>query len=160
VTPVLALGGAVAEAVREGAGAFGRPCRFVQAPGEKADAFAAASAGLIKSGTSSLEAAVAGLPHVIAYRVNPVSAAIARRLIRVRFASLVNLLCDREVVPEFIQERCTAPNLVAGLGALLAAGGEAAAAQRAGFAEALGRLAPPGGGRPSEAAAEAVLAAL
>jgi lipid-A-disaccharide synthase len=159
VTPVLALGGAVSEAVRAGADAFGRPCRFVQAPGEKADAFAAASAGLIKSGTSSLEAAVAGLPHVIAYRVNPISAAIARRLIRVRFASLVNLLCDREVVPEFLQERCTAAKLAGGLGPLLE-GGEAAAAQRAGFAEALARLAPPGGERPSEAAAKAVLAAL
>lgn len=159
VTPVLGLGAAVAETVRAGAGAFGRPVRFVEAPGEKADAFAAGAAGLIKSGTSSLEAAVAGLPHVVAYRVNPVSAAIARRLIRVRFASLVNLLCDREVVPEFIQERCTAANLAGGLEPLLA-GGAAAAAQRAGFAEALARLAPPGGGRPSEAAAAAVLAAL
>ncbi|MCU0944851.1 MAG: lipid-A-disaccharide synthase [Rubritepida sp.] len=155
VTPVLALGGAVAETVRAGAAAFGRPCRFAAMPREKADAFAASAAGLIKSGTSSLEAAVAGLPHVIAYRVNPLSAAIARRLIRVRYASLVNLLCDRAVVPELLQEACTAEGLSRALEPLLA-GGEAAAVQRAGFAEALARLRPPRG-RPSEAAAAAVL---
>lgn len=158
VVPVIALGDAVAEQVRAAERAFGRPCRFVQAPGEKADAFAACTAGLIKSGTSSLEAAVAALPHLVAYRVNPLSAALARRLIRVPHVSLVNLLCGREVVPEFLQERCTGPALAAALRALLG-GGEAARAQRAGFREALGRLRPPAG-RPSEAAAEAVLAML
>lgn len=156
VTPVVALAGTVAEAVQAGAGdAFGRPCHFVRGPIEKADAFAAATAGLIKSGTSSLEAAVAGLPHVIAYRVNPITAAIARRLVTVRFASLVNLLCDRAVVPEFIQQDCTPARLQAALRPLLE-GGAAAEAQRAGFAEALSRL-HPAAGLPSEAAAEAVL---
>jgi lipid-A-disaccharide synthase len=158
VTPILALAGTVEEAVRARAGEFGRPIRFVRTPAEKADAFAASRAGLIKSGTSSLEAAVAGLPHVVAYRVNPISAAIARRLIRVRFASLVNLLCDREVVPELIQQDCTPAALGRALAPLLE-GGAAVEAQRAGFAEALARLAPPQG-RPSEAAAEAVLAEL
>lgn len=158
VTPILALAGTVEEAVRARAGEFGRPIRVVRTPGEKADAFAASRAGLIKSGTSSLEAAVAGLPHVVAYRVNPISAAIARRLIQVRFASLVNLLCDREVVPELIQQDCTPAALGRALAPLLE-GGAAVEAQRAGFAEALARLAPPQG-RPSEAAAEAVLAEL
>jgi len=156
VVPVLGLAGTVAEEVAREAARFARPVRFVRTPLEKADAFAASRAGLIKSGTSSLEAAVAGLPHLVAYRVNPVTAAIVRRLVRVRYASLVNLLCDREVVPEFIQQDCTPAKLAAALRPLLA-GGEAAAAQRAGFAEALARLAPAQG-LPSEAAAEAVLA--
>jgi lipid-A-disaccharide synthase len=156
VAPILALASTVEEAVRARAGEFGRPVRFVRAPGEKADAFAAARAGLIKSGTSSLEAAAAGLPHVVAYRVNPISAAIARRLIRVPHVSLVNLLCGREVVPELLQENCTPEGLRRALEPLLE-GGAAAQAQRAGFVEALARLAPPRG-RPSEAAAEAVLA--
>ncbi|WP_206931019.1 lipid-A-disaccharide synthase [Roseococcus thiosulfatophilus] len=155
VVPVLGLAGTVAEEVRREAAGFGRPVHFVREPREKADAFAAATAGLIKSGTSSLEAAVAGLPHVVAYRVNPITAAIARRLVRVRFASLVNLLCDRQVVPEFIQQDCTPDKLAAALRPLLA-GGEAVALQRAGFAEALARL-RPAQGLPSEAAAEAVL---
>ncbi|MFN3449289.1 MAG: lipid-A-disaccharide synthase [Roseococcus sp.] len=158
VAPVLALAGPVEAMVRAQAEAFGRPLRFVRAPAEKADAMAAARAGLIKSGTSSLEAAVAGLPHVVAYRVNPISAALARRLIRVRFVSLVNLLCGREVVPERLQQDCTPAALERALAPLLAGGAEAEA-QRAGFREALARLAPPSG-LPSEAAAEAVLAEL
>ncbi len=158
VTPIVALAGTVEEAVRARAEAFGRPLRFVRSPAEKADAMAAARAGLIKSGTSSLEAAVAGLPHVVAYRLNPITAALARRLIRVRHVSLVNLLCGREVVPELLQQDCTPAALAAALRPLLE-GGAAAEAQRAGFREALARLAPPAG-RPSEAAAEAVLAEL
>lgn len=158
VTPILAVAGTVEEVVRARAGEFGRPVHFVRTPGEKADAFAAAQAGLIKSGTSSLEAAVAGLPHVVAYRVNPISAAIARRLIQVRYASLVNLLCDRQVVPELLQQDCTPLSLQRALEPLLE-GRIAAEAQRAGFAEALSRLAPSHG-RPSEAAAEAVLTEL
>ncbi|MDW8445284.1 MAG: hypothetical protein RML45_14250 [Acetobacteraceae bacterium] len=61
----------------------------------KHDGWAAAVAALAKSGTTSLELAVAGLPHVIAYRANPLTAAIVRRLVRVRHASLVNLLAGR-----------------------------------------------------------------
>ncbi|MCX8134169.1 MAG: lipid-A-disaccharide synthase [Roseococcus sp.] len=158
VAPVLALAGPVEPLVRAQAETFDRPLRFVRAPAEKADAMAAARAGLIKSGTSSLEAAVAGLPHVVAYRVHPISAALARRLIRVRFVSLVNLLCGREVVPERLQQDCTPAGLARALTPLLAGGAEAEA-QRAGFREALARLAPPSG-LPSEAAAEAVLAEL
>jgi len=127
---VIGLAGAVEEMVRARAGEFGRATRFVRAPGEKADAFAAARAGLIKSGTSSLEAAVAGLPHVVAYRVNPISAAIARRLIQVPHVSLVNLLCGREVVPELLQQDCTPEALHRALEALLD-GGTAVEAQRA-----------------------------
>jgi len=55
-----------------------------------------ANAALIKSGTSSLEMAVAGIPHAVAYKMNPITAAIARRLIKVPHVSLVNLLAERE----------------------------------------------------------------
>lgn len=120
---------------------------------EKHDAFAAAAAGLIKSGTSSLELAVAGVPHVVAYRVNPVTAAIVRRIVKVPHASLVNLLCDRAVVPELLQESCTPAALATSLLSVMAD----PEAQRAGFAEALARL-RPAAGTPSEAAATAILA--
>ena len=153
--PVVALAGAVEGAVREGCAGWPVPPVMVRQPSDKYDAFAAAAAGLIKSGTSSLEVAVGGVPHVVGYRVNPVTAAIVRRLITVPHASLVNLLAEREVVPEYIQERCTPALLAEGLTRLLREP-EAAAAQRAGFAEALGRLRPPEG-VPSEAAAAAVL---
>lgn len=158
IRPVVAVSPVVAEAVREGAS--GWPVRPILAEtlDAKHDAFAAAAAGLIKSGTSSLEMAVAGVPHLIAYKANPVTAMIVRRLVRVPFASLVNLLAEREVVPEFIQERATDAALAAALERLLT-DPAAAATQRAGYAEVLAKLHPPGLA-PSEAAAEAVLAAL
>jgi lipid-A-disaccharide synthase len=121
------------------------------------DAFAAAAdggAGLIKSGTSSLEMAVAGVPHVVAYRLNPVTAWIAERLVRVRHASLVNLLAERAVVPEFLQRFATPDALATALAALLT-DPRTAAAQRSGFAAVLDQLRLEGLA-PSAAAAEAV----
>ncbi len=152
-TPVVALAGTVAEEVRAGTADWG--ARYVRTPLEKADALAACHAGLIKSGTSSLEAAVAALPHVVAYRMNPVTGWLARRLVNLRHASLVNLLAEREVVPECLLEECTPERLRAALRPLL---DDAAARERqqAGFRQALDRLSPPQG-LPSEAAAEAVL---
>ena len=159
--PIIPVSPVVAEQVRAGvAGWPGRPI-LVEALAEKHDAFAAVAegggAGLIKSGTSSLEMAVAGIPHLVAYRVNPITAAIVKRLIRVRFVSLVNLLAEREIAPEYLQEKATPEALAGALDRLL--DGPAAAVQRAAFRAVLDQLHPPGLA-PSEAAAEAVLAAL
>ncbi len=156
VQPVVALAGPVEDVVRARTAAWPVPPVLVRDAAAKRDAMAGSAAGLIKSGTSSLECAAAGLPHVVAYRVNPVTAFLVRRMVRVRFASLVNLLLDREVVPEFIQQDCTPDRLAEAVARLLADPG----AQREGFAQALGTLRPAGGFTPSAAAAEAVLAAL
>lgn len=130
----------------------------VPQPGEREDALAAADAALCKSGTATLELALASVPMVVAYRVNALSAAIARRLVTVRFASLVNLLAEREVVPERLQERCTAPELADAVRPLLERGPEATR-QREGYAALRAMLTPPGGS-PSLAAARAVLDAM
>lgn len=160
--PVVPVAPIVAAAVRAAAAGWPVPPILVEGNEAKHDAFAAVAAsggaGLIKSGTSSLEMAVAGIPHVVAYRVNPVTAAIVRRLIKVPHASLVNLLAEREVVPERLQEACTPEALAEALLRPMLDPG-AAAAQRAGFAEALAKLRAPEG-LPSEAAAKAVLAAI
>lgn len=156
--PVLPVSAVVAEAVRAGSADWPVQPILVTDLAEKHDAFAAAEAGLIKSGTSSLEMAVAGVPHLIAYKVNPITAAIVRRLVRVPFASLVNLLAERAVVPEFLQQAATPEALAEGLFTLLTSP-EAGTAQRRGFAEVLGKLRPPEG-LPSSAAAAAVLACL
>ena len=64
----------------------------------------AADAALVKSGTSTLEAAIAGTPLIVAYRVGRLNYEIARRLIRgISYIGLVNLVVDRSVAPEFIQ---------------------------------------------------------
>jgi lipid-A-disaccharide synthase len=131
------------------------PPRLVTTPADKYDAIAAAQAALTKSGTSTLELALAGVPMAVTYRVNRLTGAIARRLIRLPHVAMVNVLAGRTVVPELLQENCTPERLAAALATLLT--DEAArAAQRALFHEILPTLRPPQG-RPSEAAAAAIL---
>jgi lipid-A-disaccharide synthase len=66
-----------------------------------------ASAALVASGTATLETALFHVPQIVLYKGNPVSIAIARALIKIRFISLVNLIMDREIVKELIQNDCT-----------------------------------------------------
>jgi lipid-A-disaccharide synthase len=86
---------------------------------DKFPAMAAANAALAASGTVALELAMTGTPMVIGYRVSARSAAIARRLIKVPYANLVNLLVDRPVIPELLQERCNPAELAAALRQIL-----------------------------------------
>jgi lipid-A-disaccharide synthase len=58
---------------------------------------------LLASGTVSMEAACLGVPQIVFYKANPITYWIGRRVVKVRFLSMVNLLVDREVVPEYIQ---------------------------------------------------------
>ncbi len=158
LVPVVPAAAPVADLVRAGAAGWPVPPVVVTELADKHDAYAASTAALTKSGTSTLELALAGVPMIVAYRVNPVSAAIARRLIKVRFASLLNLLAGREVVPELIQGDCTPDRLATALRPLLTDPG-ARAAQRDAFAPSLDALRPPRG-TPSGAAAEAILSCL
>jgi lipid-A-disaccharide synthase len=122
---------------------------------DKHDAYAAAGAALTKSGTSTLELALAGVPMAVTYRVNPITAAIARRLIRVKHVAMVNLLAGRQIVPELLQQDCTPQKLRATVASLLT--DEAMAdSQRGAFAAVMASLHAPEG-LPSEAAARAVL---
>jgi lipid-A-disaccharide synthase len=153
--PVVPVAGPVAEAVRNGTDAWPIPPILVTDTGEKHDAFAASAAALTKSGTSTLELALAGVPMLVAYRVNPLTAAIASYLVSVRYASLLNLLAGREIVPEMIQQACTPERLAVALTRLLT-DPATADAQRAACRDELEKLRPPHG-LPSEAAAAAVL---
>lgn len=85
----------------------------------KIDSFSASTAALAASGTVALELAMAGVPTVIGYKVSPMSAFLARRLVNLEFYSLPNILLGREVMPEILQEDCTADNLVSRLYPLL-----------------------------------------
>lgn len=158
LVPVVPVASAVADAVRAGTAAWTLRPIVVSDIAEKHDAFAAAGAALTKSGTSTLELALAGVPMVVTYRVNPLTALIARRLIKVRFAALVNLLAGRAVLPELLQQDCTAPKLAAAIGALLD-DPAAAGAQREAARAVIDTLRPPAG-LPSAAAAAEVLALL
>ncbi|MBY0427945.1 MAG: lipid-A-disaccharide synthase, partial [Alphaproteobacteria bacterium] len=74
---------------------------------QKYDAFAASHVALAASGTVALELALAGTPHIIAYKLNALTVLLYRWLIKVKFANLTNLLLNKLVVPEYLQDDCT-----------------------------------------------------
>lgn len=91
----------------------------VRGQAEKFDAFAASDAALAASGTVALELALARLPAVIAYRISPLTHAIVRRIVKISYANLVNLILGRQAVPELLQGNCTPDRIVAEIGWLL-----------------------------------------
>jgi lipid-A-disaccharide synthase len=70
-----------------------------------------ATAALVKSGTTTLEAALAGTPFVVAYRMNPLSYQLARRLVDVPHIALANLVANERLVPELVQDAATPETL-------------------------------------------------
>ncbi len=122
----------------------------------KKDLFAAATAAIAKSGTIGLECALAGLPSIVAYKATRLSAFLLRRMLTVRYVNLANLLADRLIIPELIQENCTAPQIGEALVPLLTDPTVRAAqvTQVANIAAMLGVNDPQS---PSEKAAEIIL---
>ena len=96
----------------------------------------AADAALCKSGTTTLEASVAGCPHVVAYRTHPITYAAARRLVKIPYIGLVNVVAGREVAREFIQHGLQPEPVAAALRPLL----ETTSAERARMLEDLDRV--------------------
>ncbi len=70
-----------------------------------------ASAALVTSGTATLETALFEVPQIVCYRMSSISYAIAKSLIKIKYISLVNLVADREVVVELIQQQLNPPRL-------------------------------------------------
>ena len=119
---------------------------------DSATLMAASDALLLASGTITLEAALLNRPMVVAYRVHPVSAALARalKLLKINRFSLPNLLAGADIVPECMQEECNPARLAAELTPLLA-DGEAAARQRAALAAVAAQLPPDVSARAADA---------
>jgi lipid-A-disaccharide synthase len=78
-----------------------------------------AEAGIIKSGTSTLESALLNLPQVVCYKAGSVSFAIGKRLVNIKYISLVNLILDKPVVKELVQNDFTSKNISLELNKLL-----------------------------------------
>lgn len=98
--------------------------RIVVEATDKRAAFRTARAALAKSGTVTLELAISGVPMVTAYKGSTLEAFVARRVVQVPSVILANLVLGENVVPEFLQEECTAENLARALRPLLADGAE------------------------------------
>jgi lipid-A-disaccharide synthase len=82
-----------------------------------------AKAAIVASGTATLETALFHVPQVVVYRGGAISVAIARALVKIRFISLVNLIMDRKVVTELIQNDCSTENIIKELGGVLSGTG-------------------------------------
>lgn len=123
---------------------------------EKFDAFAASVIAIAASGTVSLELAMTDTPHIIAYKLSPVSAWLARHLIRTPYVNLINILLKRPVVPELLQEKCQPAPMSEELLRLMDSK-EARSAQLMDFREALIKIGLGDPETPSRKAAKAVL---
>jgi lipid-A-disaccharide synthase len=97
-------------------------CPFPLVHSQSLNVLRAADAGLCKSGTTTLEAAIAGCPLVVAYRTGRISYTVARFVVTVPHIGLVNVVAGREVAPEFIQDDIRAEPIAAALTRLLEPG--------------------------------------
>jgi lipid-A-disaccharide synthase len=140
------------------AGAWPFLTEVVTGETRRRSAMAAATAALACSGTVTTQLAMAGSPVVVAYRLDPFTAPIAKLLIRTPYITLFNVAARRMVAPELIQESCTGPRLAAELAPLLdepAARERQVKAQFEAVEKMRGGIADPAG-----AAADAVIARL
>jgi len=145
----------LAAAVRAATASWRVPVRVVTAAADKDLAFRTARAALSKSGTSTLELAVAGVPMVAAYKVSLLEELIGRAFIRVKSYILANLVLGENIVPEFLQYQVTPEALAGALLPLLADGPERRL-QTAAFAR-LDALMAIGSAVPSDRAADVIL---
>ena len=78
---------------------------------EREEAFFAANFALAKSGTNTLELALYRLPMIVAYKLNPITHFFVSRMVKIKYANLLNLILNKEVIPEMLQTNCRAKKL-------------------------------------------------
>lgn len=130
------------------------PVHLIEHPKNKWEVFKVCDVAIAVSGTVGLELSMAGVPHVIGYRMNELTWQIVKRVIKTPYAHLTNIISEKEIVPELIQDKCTAQNIAEGLNDLLK-NPEHAQAQSASFD--VIRKSMSGGQNPSDKAAEYAL---
>ena len=124
---------------------------------ESLPALAHSRAGIVASGTATVEAAMMSTPFVMVYRVTPLTYFLGKRTVKVPYFAMVNLIAEKEIVPELVQHAFTAANVVSRLNEILP---EGAARERmlADLADVKAKLAAPlrGGLPPADRAAEII----
>jgi lipid-A-disaccharide synthase len=146
------------DAVRAGVKRWPAQPRVVVGEQEKRAAFRIARAALAKSGTVTLELALAGVPMVTAYKVGGVEALVLRRAINVKSVILANLVAGENVIPEFLQRDCTPKKLSQALRDVLSES-PLRRRQLEAFAK-IGAIMSTGNQSPSVRAADIVLATM
>ncbi|MBL4908184.1 MAG: lipid-A-disaccharide synthase, partial [Sneathiella sp.] len=112
IVPVI---GKSADIVREHLKSWPLKSVIIDGEQDKYDAMAGADVALAASGTVGLELALAKLPAVIAYKMHPITAYLARKLVKLDYVNLINILSKKEVVPEHLLENCKPSNLAPSL---------------------------------------------
>jgi lipid-A-disaccharide synthase len=127
-------------------------------PTDALPALAHSRAGIIASGTATVEAAMMGTPFVMVYRVSPLTYFLGRPRVKVAHFAMVNLIAGKEIVPELVQHDFTAENVIARLSQILP-DGQARDRMKEGLAAVKTLLRGPNPDRihPAERAAEAIL---
>jgi lipid-A-disaccharide synthase len=151
IQPVVAVSSAVPARAYEG-------LPFPRTP-DSWDLLWHAHAALVKSGTTTLEAALARTPMAIAYRTHPLTYWLARRLVEVDHIGLVNLVAGKRLVPEFLQDEATPAALAPALLSLIRTDRPDRDAALEGLDRVRAALAPPPGGPARVADRVAALAA-
>ncbi len=118
-----------------------------------------ARAGIVASGTATVEAALIGTPFVMVYRVSPLSFKLGRRFVKVSRFAMVNLIAGRDVVPEYVQDEFIPEDVGIKVRELMA-DGPARSDMLAGLQEVRSKLHTPGGDTAADRAAAAVLATI
>lgn len=116
-------------------------------------------AGIVASGTATVEAALMGTPFVMVYRVSPLTYALGKPRVKVPYFAMVNLIAEEEVIPELVQHKFTAGNIIVELNRIIP-DGEARARMIERLAAVKARLKQGSGDahrHPSERAAEIIL---
>ena len=135
---------------------WGVPCIVTVDTVEKFQAMHASNAALAASGTVALELALLDVPMVIGYKINSLTAALVKRLIKIPYACLVNIILEKPVVPEYLQEACVPESFIDALDSILQTKGKD---QHQAFSV-LKKMLAPEGALPSERAANAIKALL
>ncbi len=145
----------VANQVKEMVKQSGEKILVVETQNDRYGAFRASSTAIAASGTVALELAICDVPHIIAYKVSPLTALLAKKFLKIQFVNLSNILLGREIVPELLQERCVPASICSYIKPFLNKEGEWYDRQMEGFKK-VREILGQGEHTPSENAAEII----